>query len=247
MSGISKIEFSHDQGASWKEFVSNGPPYEYGKDWFSGGYIEPESESIPESMCPNCRRDWHEVPLTETVARMWDSCRFDADYDPDADDSAVLCPGSECCGPARRSLSPLTHPGSWTYQYQEVFEYQEVFAGPSLVQKVNQKLFNMQEIWQIYGLDDLGIKADTWFPNWTYAGPTYDEASKSLEQLKSAVSTASEKSSWLPGFENIQQAAIEAAPNIDMEHKQPQPVGFDFSGWDGKPAYYTYMKKRRKK
>lgn len=55
--------------------------------------------TIPESMCGNCRRDWHEAPLTERVARMYDQLAFDEDYDPAADTSPIVCPGSEYCGP----------------------------------------------------------------------------------------------------------------------------------------------------
>ena len=53
--------------------------------------------------CPNCSRDEHEAPLTQKVAAMYSSHRFDADYDPEADDSPIMCPGSFVCGPARPS------------------------------------------------------------------------------------------------------------------------------------------------
>ncbi|WPH57782.1 hypothetical protein [Mycobacterium phage WXIN] len=53
------------------------------------------------SSCYHCRRDLHEAPLTEAVAKFYDSHSFSADYDPDADESPIACPGSYAYGPAR--------------------------------------------------------------------------------------------------------------------------------------------------
>lgn len=63
-------------------------------------------------MC-RCGRDLHDSPLSEKVAGFWVSHSFDADYDPELDDSPILCPGSNTEGPLLRgSVSPGG--GSWT-------------------------------------------------------------------------------------------------------------------------------------
>lgn len=49
-------------------------------------------------MC-RCGRDLHDSPLSGKVAGFWASHSFDADYDPELDDSPIVCPGSYTEGP----------------------------------------------------------------------------------------------------------------------------------------------------
>lgn len=49
-------------------------------------------------MC-RCKRDIHSAPLSEKVASFYASHSFDADYDPDTDESPIVCPGSYTEGP----------------------------------------------------------------------------------------------------------------------------------------------------
>lgn len=46
-----------------------------------------------------CGCDIHPSALTERVSRMWRSHHFPEDYDPDTDDSPIVCPGSYTEGP----------------------------------------------------------------------------------------------------------------------------------------------------
>ncbi len=53
--------------------------------------------------CPHCDRDWHGFPLTERVAAMHRRGSFDEGYSVKADESPVLCPGSNFIGPIKAS------------------------------------------------------------------------------------------------------------------------------------------------
>jgi hypothetical protein len=55
--------------------------------------------------CWHCGRAWHGLPVTERIAQMYDSGLFDEDYRASADDSRVLCHGSEFIGPMPRPAS----------------------------------------------------------------------------------------------------------------------------------------------
>lgn len=105
----------------WTQEIHANPPFTYTGSSFTDIPM-PEPRPLPDGICGNCRRDWHEAPLTRTVARMWDDITFDEDYDPDADDSPLVCPGSECCGPvadyrSRHSNGAYTVT-SWTAAYK---------------------------------------------------------------------------------------------------------------------------------
>lgn len=63
-----------------------------------------EPEPVPENLCGNCRRDWHSIPLSKDVAYMWDNCVFPEEYDPEKDNSRIVCPGSDSCGPIMRPM-----------------------------------------------------------------------------------------------------------------------------------------------
>ena len=54
-------------------------------------------------ICPHCDRDWHGFPLTERVAAMHRRGSFDEGYSVEADESPVLCPGSNFIGPVAAS------------------------------------------------------------------------------------------------------------------------------------------------
>jgi len=49
--------------------------------------------------CPHCSRHWHGLPVTERIAGMYYSGRFDEDYRADEDDTRILCHGSDFIGP----------------------------------------------------------------------------------------------------------------------------------------------------
>lgn len=65
-------------------------------------------------MC-RCGRDLHDSPLSEKVAGFWASHSFDADYDPELDDSPILCPGSNTEGPLPRGGAHSIGGGSWSF------------------------------------------------------------------------------------------------------------------------------------
>lgn len=51
--------------------------------------------------CPHCGRDWHGLRLTRRIQAMRDFGHFDPEYSYAADDSTVLCEGSDFIGPRR--------------------------------------------------------------------------------------------------------------------------------------------------
>jgi hypothetical protein len=205
-------------------------------DVIIGGAI-PDPTPIPEHLCPNCRRDWHQVPLTESVARMCDGLSFDEGYDPGTDVSRVVCPGSEFYGPAVQFKAERNPPGwgpSWTelsgagpYSYPEYF----------VQQSYSYTLHELQKIltWPNPLLP--GVPDEPW---------TFESNIESIvmDELKDAFPAITVKT-WLPGDEDIQQAAIEAAPKaIEMAHKPPKSAGFDFS--DFNTPEYSYPKGKKK-
>jgi hypothetical protein len=49
--------------------------------------------------CWHCSRPWHGIVITEKIAEMYGRGVFDESYRVDADDSKILCPGSDFIGP----------------------------------------------------------------------------------------------------------------------------------------------------
>jgi hypothetical protein len=49
--------------------------------------------------CPHCDRNWHGLPVTEQIARMYAYGEYDEDYIVAEDDSPILCQGSDFIGP----------------------------------------------------------------------------------------------------------------------------------------------------
>lgn len=66
--------------------------------WFG----TPTETPAPPHKCPHrCGRDRHPEPLTRAVATMYDNHQFREDYDPDQDDSPIVCIGANYHGPKR--------------------------------------------------------------------------------------------------------------------------------------------------
>lgn len=49
--------------------------------------------------CPHCDRNWHGLPVTELIAAMYRTGQFIEGYSCDADDTRILCRGSDFIGP----------------------------------------------------------------------------------------------------------------------------------------------------
>jgi hypothetical protein len=62
--------------------------------------VEPE-EPVEVQRCPHCNRDWHPEPLTQAVVEMLVRHHFDPDYNPDEDDTPIVCIGANYHGPRR--------------------------------------------------------------------------------------------------------------------------------------------------
>ena len=59
--------------------------------------------------CPHCVRHWHGLPITERIAAMYALGRFDDDYEFAADDSRILCEGSDFVGPMPSEADAYTY------------------------------------------------------------------------------------------------------------------------------------------
>lgn len=255
------ISFDAAPGVTWKPVgysVDNGisfsavdtlnakeiAAYQLPDGFASGTYMPPDipdwQESLPESMCGNCRRDWHSVPLTETVAGMYDGLSFDEGYDPVGDVSRLVCPGSDCCGPAlpRGTRPPVMGPaGSWG---------KIMMTGETLWKSTDNIT------WTVTGdstytvtitgtgtvLTQDGAYATATVSSWD---PTTDDHLVALLQESLPPITVTP---WLPGDDVLQEAASEVAPKaIEMAHKPPVSTGFDFTGFPG----YQPPKGKKKK
>lgn len=85
------LNFSH--------YLNMIPPPAYSSGYADGGPIGPAKWDPQPHQCPHCLRPRHPGPLTRTVASMLGAHQFDPDYDPDKDDSPILCVGADYQGP----------------------------------------------------------------------------------------------------------------------------------------------------
>lgn len=65
--------------------------------------------NVNQDTCPHCGRHWHGLPVTQRVANMYRSGRYDPAYVAAEDDSPIMCDGSNFIGPIR--------PGGQTAQF----------------------------------------------------------------------------------------------------------------------------------
>lgn len=65
--------------------------------------------SVRPDLCWHCERDRHDGPLTQYVAHMWEGHQWEDGYDPEADNTPIVCLGSDAIGPARDICSS----GKW--------------------------------------------------------------------------------------------------------------------------------------
>lgn len=217
------------------------PAWAGDKDWKPAPYAPPYSPSdpgtIPDSLCPNCRRDRHDYPLTETVAEMWKSLAFDEGYDPDNDDSRIVCPGSDVCGPVVYTSTRMT-PGYYTTTVSTMFTSDA-----------------MKKYWESFSFDTESLKVKLWTADWSPKWELSPAASWTIDELNELKGgfqlakytypdTSTVTANDLYAFAPVDQAAIEAAPK-QIEYEAPQPVGFDFSNI--KSAYPTYPTGKKKK
>lgn len=66
--------------------------------WCPPGY---SARTAKPHECPHCYRDRHDAPITQRVAGMLSRHFFDPNYDPEKDDSPIVCVGSSTYGPNR--------------------------------------------------------------------------------------------------------------------------------------------------
>lgn len=123
--------------------------------WLKFGDSDPQP--IPDALCPNCRRDRHDFPLSERVAEMWKSLAF-TDYDPADDVSRIVCPGSDVCGPA------LAQPNRWTINaLQSLKGWGMAMAPADITQWTYESASGYAT--DIYAFDEaLSMAAYTWLP-----------------------------------------------------------------------------------
>jgi hypothetical protein len=60
--------------------------------------------------CPHCDRHWHGLPITERIAVMYARGVYEDDYRADADDSRMLCCGSQFIGPMPSESGAYSYP-----------------------------------------------------------------------------------------------------------------------------------------
>lgn len=106
------------------------------------GFKPKEPEWNPRAdQCPHCLRPWHAGALTQRVANMLVSHSFDPDYDPEADESAVICVGSDHQGPPRPPVKIDRGWGTWGQTlagWQPVGSLQSGYKSPQWVSSILQ-------------------------------------------------------------------------------------------------------------
>lgn len=134
--------------ATWLDMIPKMDqiPPAYSSGYASGGFIGSPAEWEPQPhQCPHCLRPRHPGPLTRTVATMLGAHQFDPNYDPDKDDSPIVCIGADYQGP------PLPHGRSESF-------LGTVQGAPWL----NYTIAGAGEPWTISDLQTLKIKIKLW-------------------------------------------------------------------------------------
>ena len=196
-----------------------------------GGTVTSSSllrEPLPHECPHGCGRDRHQEPLTEQVARMYDSHSFREDYSPDSDYSPIVCVGSNYHGPNRPKDRPWTIP-DWSGVWVKLWEPADFDPVPSTWATYYTALW-VDEPYKPPPLEplpecDVDITVtfdDDWKP-WLKAHPTKSEAAAAREVVG-----------------HITHAAIKAL----REFPVPERPGYDFSKYAEDPQpYYLGAKK----
>lgn len=198
-----------------------------------------------EEKCPHCEREWHERPLTQAVARMFDNDYLDSTYFTHTDRSPVVCDGSYLIGPRRPE--PTT---PWT----------SVYSGSSYSTFVNtlydatwsyitlaDPIFDTSA-WTLSGIESLKSAAwgnSTYTISFTASLPKPEPECEPLPDVEVEFGPQN----WLPPTEPIQtppQLTAMVSKRLDKfaaaETHTPKSPGFDFTKFDiESPSYPTEM------
>lgn len=210
--------------------------------------IDPEVEV---QKCPHCNRDWHPEPLTQTVASMLARHEFSLDYDPDTDDSDIVCIGANYEGPKRPPRrAGLESPG-WTFVVGNKQPGAPTWLG---------KLYEATANW----LDEITLTwnftiTPTWTTTWTTTvytkgwKPLWASKPEPCEMPDELPDVKFEPAHWnitTDHWVSPQHTELVSAYWHDF-HANPTPIpespGMDFSQYDtGEISYPTSGKKGKK-
>ena len=62
--------------------------------------------NVSQEKCWRCHREWHGLAITERIAGMYAARTYDENYSYAADDTRIVCPGSDFIGPMPAAAQP---------------------------------------------------------------------------------------------------------------------------------------------
>ena len=219
--------------------------------------VERIDELAAEEKCWHCDRSWHRLPLTQTVARMFDAGRFDADYFTRDDISPIVCDGSTFIGPLRPQPRYTSVQGSWKYSQGGYITWSGsiIIGGPDgggaepayLTITPNTGILNMPVItWPKWDLESLTFNWSDWLgpkePEPVCAGPIPE------------VDVEFGPQNWLPPQEpvHVPDPLKTKVWNRWNEFTKPEPIpvpaspGYDFTAYNcDEPKYPTNKRSKR--
>lgn len=196
-----------------------------------------------EEKCPHCDREWHELALTQSVARMFDNDYLDSTYFAREDTSPVVCDGSTFIGPPRPG--PVDVAVGYTY----------TFSGSSSMYIDMQPWLDSINSWTeklTESFAGLSFTFNTWFSgnHWS----SWQEPEPLACEVSDGVEVEFGPQNWIPPQEPVNAPpAVKALVGsrmdqfVAVETHAPEKRPYDFSQFDWESPTYPTGKKGKKK
>lgn len=189
-------------------------------------------ELAAEEKCPHCEREWHELALTQSVARMFESGHLDSNYFAREDLSPIVCDGANFIGPRRPEPA-----------------YGHTFGSVSIDISINMKpwIESITSWAESFALLNFGtVTFSPWLPGYPEPEPIECEPIPDIE-------VEFGPQNWLPSPEPVylpavvQTAVAQRLPAFKaIETHAPKKQDYDFSQFDWEPPTYPKGKKGKK-
>lgn len=190
--------------------------------------------------CPHCFRQKHPEPLTQRMAAMYDTHKFDPAYDGAADDSGVVCIGADYYGPV--TVDADHRSGTyWGGNTQPWVVFDE--AADEVAKKAHKALEGMSNlIAELCGPWSMTVSSSTWLPDDPYlpVGPAAIECNKLLIKYNDPDNWKPWEKPWYP-----------VSPALDIKWEQwhssfpaPEAPGYDFTAFIQPEVKYPNRKKK---
>jgi len=202
-------------------------------EWRAEDYAPPPVKPVK---CPHCERDWHPGPLTRTVVNMLENHRFNADYNPDTDESDIVCVGADYHGPNRTresrewTVTPATWllPQNWT-AYKSIQSTWEALNTITLGYSYTAKLYSGD--WGLIG-------------QWQVPKPKPCELPEDLPTIEFGPQNWTPPADPVALPQPVKQLVWAYWDDLTQQDiPTPERPGYDFSQYAGEISYPTSGKK----